>query len=71
MNKITELFVDHLRHSSALEDVEAWVQALEKCDESPEGTKAATFTYMAAIQRELLVFVGTIDIAGAAVQLQA
>jgi len=67
MNKVTALFLDHLQHSPALE---AWVSALQACDEAPEGVKAASFRYMAAIDRELLAFMATVDVAEAATRLQ-
>jgi len=70
MNKVTALFLDHLQHSPALEAVEAWVSALQACDEAPEGVKAASFRYMAAIDRELLAFMATVDVAEAATRLQ-
>ena len=60
----------HLRQSHVVDAVEEWVSALEACDEAPEGTKAATFRYMAAIQRELLVFMATVDVSEAAIKLQ-
>ena len=70
MNAITELFVEHLRRSPALDAVEEWVSSLEACDEAPEGTKEASFRYMAAVQKELLAFMGTVDLVAAAVKLQ-
>lgn len=69
MNAVTKLFVEHLCRSPALEAVEEWVAELA-CDESPEGIKAATFRYMAAIQRELLSFMASVDVVEAAIRLQ-
>ena len=40
------------------------------CDETPSGTKAATFHYTAAVQKELLNFVATIDTKAVVTELQ-
>lgn len=71
MNELTTLFVDYLQHrKSACDAAEAWVSELDDCDESPEGTKAATFRYMSVIHQEFLVFVSGADLAAAAIALQ-
>lgn len=71
MNKPTALFLDYLRHSGAANEAAVdWVQALDDCDESPDGTKEATFDFVAAIHLEFLKFVQSIDIKQAALKLQ-
>jgi hypothetical protein len=69
MNAVTELFVQHLQRSPALDDVETWVADLA-ADNDIQSVQAATLKYMVAINRELLHFIATIDVAAAAVTLQ-
>jgi hypothetical protein len=70
MNELTQLFVKHLEHSPAVEDVEAFVAALEVADDNLQAIQVASFRYMAAIQRELFAFVATVDVQAAAVAFQ-
>ena len=70
MNKLTELFVDHLRRkSSAGEAVEQFVENLNKADDT-QGAQMAAFKYMDAIQRELTAWIATVDLQAAALKLQ-
>jgi hypothetical protein len=63
MNKITKLFLDHLRsQDSAKEAVLDWVSALDACDEEPGGTKVATMHLMAAMAEELHTFMDDINL---------
>lgn len=72
MNQLSQLFLDHCsRRQSVSEAVETWVQDLATCDEAPDGTKRASFRYVTALQREMLVFMQGIDLEAVAIQLQS
>lgn len=71
MNKITELFLDHLKHRRAAgEAISTWIYELDQCNEAPGGTKVAIIELMAAMHQELLVFMGSVDLATATLRFQ-
>lgn len=71
MNTITTLFLNHLLNSrSAGESLHQWVSDLEACDDTPDGTKDATFRFMAAITNELHGFMASVDIYAAVFSFQ-
>lgn len=69
MNKLTELFVDHLKRSPAREAVEQLVEDLQAA-KGEQGTQVAVYNYTGSIHREFMVFMATCDVQAAALRLQ-
>ncbi len=70
MNAVTELFLNHLKHSPAVGAANQFAADLQNCEGDPQGIMAATFQYMRAIQQELTTFIQQVDVVSAAIRLQ-